>query len=247
MRLRQRRSGRGPEVGYHDLLDDLEHPGCPVCRGARRAARKELKSLLWEYVNDSDVRRKLRRRHGFCREHTFVALEEASNQAADLGVAILYEDFLGHLLGDAQEAMKRSERGFLRRRFSLSLEALQPQGDCVGCESEDRVAHNYLAIFLNHEADSEVGKAIRGPKRFLCLPHLAQGLEQANGGNDASRLMDIFRSTSDQARGELQRLIENKDYRRADEPKGREMHSWIWAPQITVGLSRASQPSRFDP
>ena len=47
------------EVGYHDLLDDLGRPGCPVCHGANRAGRRYIDGLLWEFVNDSDVRARL--------------------------------------------------------------------------------------------------------------------------------------------------------------------------------------------
>lgn len=60
-----------PEIGYYDLLRDLERPGCAVCRGSRLAARKRIASILCEYVNDQDVRSGLRASYGFCRGHTF--------------------------------------------------------------------------------------------------------------------------------------------------------------------------------
>jgi hypothetical protein len=43
---------RRSEVGYHDLLRDLESPGCPVCRGTGRAAWRYVSAVLWEFVND---------------------------------------------------------------------------------------------------------------------------------------------------------------------------------------------------
>src|SRR5581483_11879733 len=48
------------EVGYHDLLADLRKPGCPACHGGHRAAWRFLDALLWEFVNDPDVRARLR-------------------------------------------------------------------------------------------------------------------------------------------------------------------------------------------
>jgi hypothetical protein len=87
-------------AGYHDLLSDLEHPGCPVCRSVARHAARYLEELLWESVNDPYMRPRLREAHGFCREHALLAVQIAGRHDGGQGIAILYRDFLGHLRED---------------------------------------------------------------------------------------------------------------------------------------------------
>ena len=219
------------EVGYHDLLDDLARPGCPVCHGANRAALRYIDGLLWEFVNDADVRARLRESHGFCREHALLMLEQADG----LGVAILYEDFLRHLRGETVRAARGRARSLPGSRRRPAATRLAPHAECPACESGGQVAANYLRILATADAESEIGRAARQALRGLCIPHLVQGLEFASSKEDAERLLAIYLRGEAELHADLQEFIRKERYQHRDEPPGREVGAWQRAVHRVVG------------
>jgi hypothetical protein len=219
------------QVGYHDLLDDLGRPGCPACHGANRAARRYIDGLLWEFVNDSDVRARLRGSHGFCREHAFLALEQANG----LGIAILYEDFLRHLRGDAIRAARGRAQKLPVPRRRPDPARLAPHGECPACESGRHVAANYLRILATADPESEIDRAAGQELRGLCIPHLAQGLELASSKEDAERLLAVYLRGEAELRADLHEFIRKERYQHRDEPPGREVGAWQRAVHRVVG------------
>jgi hypothetical protein len=122
-------------AGYHQLLSDLKHPGCPVCRAVARSVRRYLDALFWESVNDPYLRPRLRAAHGFCREHALLALSMASRKGDGHGIAILYRDFLGHLREEATAAAGSRGTSLARRNRFGDPRLLAPRARCSACES----------------------------------------------------------------------------------------------------------------
>ncbi len=143
--------GRGDQdpigVGYHELLGDIRGPGCPVCRGCNMAAWRYIDSLLWEFVNDGGVRARLRRAHGFCREHALLALEVAAEQGAASGIATLYEDFLLHARQEAIAVIGRRPRRLLRTNSAPD----PVRGIELAASHDD--AERLLHVYLRGEAE----------------------------------------------------------------------------------------------
>lgn len=222
---------RTREAGYHDLLDDLQRPGCPACHGANRAGWRYIDSLLWEFVNDAGVRARLRSSHGFCREHALLALEQADG----LGIAILYEDFLRHLRGEAIRAARGRAQKLPVPRRRPDAARLAPHGECPACESGRQVAANYLGILATADPESEVGRAAGQELRGLCIPHLVQGLELASSHEDAERLLAIYLRGEAELRADLRELIRKERYQYRDEPRRREVGAWQRAVYRVVG------------
>lgn len=217
------------EVGYADLTGALASPGCPVCLAANRAAARYLKALLWEFVNDTGTRRRLRASRGFCREHTVMALRVADEQAAALGMAILYQDFCRRALEDAASAAAA------KRRRGEAPAALATRGSCPGCETARRTAENCLRLLGIALPDSRIGRGARQPERFLCLPHLAEGMSVSRTKDAAGRLVEIFEGGIAEVAGDLGELIRKHDHRFKDEPPGREVGAWRRAPWLIAG------------
>lgn len=223
------------EVGLRDLLADLEEPGCPVCRGAGRAAWRYIHSLLWEFVNDGEIRMRLRAAHGFCREHSLMALDVAQEQAAGLGMAILHDDFLRHVRGEAVLAA-RPKRGRRRRRQTRTEhERLDPHTKCRACESAERVAANHLRLLASSGAETVVGREARKQGRCICVPHLGVGLRLARGETEAANLLEVYLRGEAEMRRDLAEYMRKHDYRYASEPKGREADAWRRAVHLLVG------------
>lgn len=230
---------RPTDVGYWDLLADLKHPGCPVCRGRGRSAWSLVDSILWECVNDPQTRLELRASHGFCREHLYMAGNVASSQAGGLGMAILLEDFLTHVEQEAAELVDRSPRQ--RRRHPAV--PLAPHGSCMACLSADRSAHNYLAILSSAEPPDEIAIAIQEPEHGLCVPHLAQGFRSFPGHEERRRLLSHFLASNQVLRSELASYIGKHDYQRHGEGMTEgERTAWPRAIARLVGAPKPTHP-----
>jgi hypothetical protein len=219
-------------VGYHDLMADLRRRGCPACHGANRSAWRSIDSILWEFVNDPDVRHRLRRSHGFCREHALMAIAVASEQAAALGMSILYEDFLRVIREEAEEAVRaRAARARERRK----TRTVHPPGKCPACRSAEQVAANYLDILGEADEESPPGRAIRQAERGVCLPHLMMGIRSADPPA-AQRLLGIYLHGEAELRGDLKEFIRKQDYRHHHEGlSDGEATAWIRAVHRVVG------------
>ncbi|HXF71327.1 MAG TPA: DUF6062 family protein [Actinomycetota bacterium] len=224
-------------VGYHDLLRDLERPGCPACRGAARAADRFLEAVLWEMVTDPGVRERFRAAHGLCRDHAFLLLQVASRTAQATGVAILYQDFLAHVAEEVERAAAEgSGRRGRRAARGGTGERLRPHAPCPACEPARRVAEAYLRLLAHAPEASEIGRAARREGRGLCLPHLALGLELAEEGTEVRRLAEIFLRGEAELRAELAGFVRKHDHRFRGEPMSEgERSSWVRAVHRLVG------------
>jgi len=95
----------------HDVLDAFllvafREPGCPICRLARQAESRYVFHVLYEYVNDGEVRAVLAASHGFCRRHAWELQRlELADWGTGMGTAILYEDFVGGILTTLRESL----------------------------------------------------------------------------------------------------------------------------------------------
>lgn len=232
---------RATEMSYSDLLADLQHAGCPVCRGAGRSAWDLIDSILWESVTDRHTRLRLRASHGFCREHVYMAGSVASSQAAGLGMAILLDDFLTHVALEAAELASYSRRR-RRRRDALPL---APHGTCIACVSEGRTTHAYLEILSFAEPPNEIAVGIRSPGHGLCVPHLTQGFRWFPDPDVRHRLLAHFLESNEPLRAELASYIGKHDYQRHDEGMtDGERTAWPRAIAKLVGAPRPTRPSR---
>jgi Family of unknown function (DUF6062) len=222
-------------VGYHELLEDLRHRGCPVCRGVARHAARYVEGLLYESVNDPYLRPRLRAAHGFCRDHALLALQIAGRTDGGQGIAILYRDFLGHLRLEAEEAV-RGGSASLRRRRRAVLDRLRPHASCSACGTAAGTVHAYLVLLSGELASSEIGLAARAPGRGLCIPHLEDGLTIARSEEERLRLLDIYTRADDELRSQLSEYLRKRDYRfQAEGLTEDEAVSWRRAVHRVVG------------
>jgi hypothetical protein len=82
-------------AGYYDLRQALTEPGCALCRLLAKVADNYVDGVLWELVNDADIRRELNQARGYCQDHAWLLVR----YGASLGVAILMQDVIETLLG----------------------------------------------------------------------------------------------------------------------------------------------------
>ncbi len=219
------------EAGYHGLMRDLRKKGCPVCRGANRAAWRYIDAILWESVNDPAIRARLRASHGFCREHALMAISVAKERDLASGLAILYEDFLRHVTADARRAA-----GSVGKQSRSRSDELAARHRCAACESADAAAGNYLHVLAIAPDGSAVAKAAAASGRRLCLRHLHRGLEVAAFTEEADRLVGIFARGNGELGENLREFVRKHDYRfQAEGMTPAESSSWTVAVYELVG------------
>ncbi len=231
----RRRAGTRPitaEVGYHDLLRDLRRKGCPVCRGADRAAWRYVEAILWESVNDPPIRARLRAAHGFCRDHGFMAIAVCKERGLASGLATMYEDFIRRV---TDEAMKSARSRGKRPRGRGRSEDLAPLVPCPACASADAVATNYLHILAVAPEDSPAIKAAMSSGRRLCFRHLRRGLDVVSA-DQITRLARIFARGNEEIGENLREFVRKHDYRfQAEGMTPAEAASWTAAVYAIVG------------
>ena len=225
-----------PRPWYSELLEELARPGCPACRGAARVARRDTVRMLGEGATNPSTRSRLRRAHGFCREHALLALELSGVDGQ--GVAMVYSDILRHSRGEAVAAA-RGRRWWQR---SASADALDPHAECPVCAAARDRADTYLRLLADVDAEDELGRAARSAGRGLCLPHLRRGLERIGGTVRAERLLEIYLRGHDELAEQLEEYGRRFDHRYSMEPPGAEQRSWRRAVLRVVGLPHHRLP-----
>ncbi len=226
---------------YHELVDTFEQRSCPVCMLAIRRARRTMESLLWENINDIDVRLRLRRSYGFCGEHAaqLVAVHDP------LGGAILYRDIvktvgekLKETAGQARnpsrlrKALEPLARGLHRVRYRDW--GKEKETSCLACEAQDAAADLYLLEVLEHIGEADFREQFARSAR-LCLPHFVRALELGKDGNATALLVEAEIAGLASLQGELEEAIRKSDYRHQYEPKGDEFTAWIRAVGRVIG------------
>ncbi len=158
---------------YYHLLEAFGARGCAVCTVLVNSVRSSLASLLYESVNDSEVRKRLRQSLGFCREHVQTLLSIGD----PLGIAIIYQDIVQNL----RNALAGSDTG-----------ALTPSLDCPACTFRRRIERNNVDLLAAALDSTEFQNAFRSSDG-LCLTHLSQLLEYIQDVTTKDELLTIHR------------------------------------------------------
>lgn len=176
-------AGPSKHVLYHELVEAFGQDGCPICRLGLRAARRYLDVLSYEGVNDPRWRAELRAARGFCNRHAWQFAEEIHD---GLGTAIIYHDIVGELLrvlgSPGGRGLSHAQRalapGILYSDPTKLAADLVPQRTCPACRCLADTSQRYVDTLLAH-VDDPLFRSRYLASDGLCLPHLAQCLQQA--------------------------------------------------------------------
>jgi len=220
----------GEHIIYHELIEALRQPACPICRLCERAVAQYLDAVLYEQVNAPSFRDKFRDAMGFCAQHA-AALAGAGRA---LGIAILYQDILGTLLQYAK-----------RRPSSEEWRALLTgHGACPACQQYLTMEHAYLGAFAEY-LEKEAFRAALEASDGLCLAHLGALLGYPMNEDTAQFLITHHLRRWEKLDQELREFIRKNDYRFRDEAFGPEGDSWQRAlQQLTAGRDLKEGASR---
>jgi len=239
---------------YYELRDALGaegesgQGGCLICHLTLRAVTRYLDSLLYEMVNDLDVRQGIRQARGFCHEHAW-QLREVGGGA--LGVAIIHRDVIGTVLKLLRQGEYRPGQQISLGRLQEALDVgrpaaatadlvrgLEPQQECPACRERSIMEDLYLSALLGHLDDEEIAPALRRSSG-LCFPHFRRALQLVRDERTFRRLVDLQLASLDSLVGDLDEFIRKHDYRFQKEGFGDEGDAWLRAIAQVSGSRRA--------
>lgn len=239
-------------IAFYELRDAFARPGCPLCRLEMRVAERYLDFLLWERVNDPDLRQNLRQARGFCRTHAWMLVRPG----ASLGIAVMLHDVLQDVLQSLSSAVMQpapETHGPLGRlritRAPASLPAavdivaaLGPQDEqiCPACAQWHVMEEVYLDVLL--ESLPEMGELREAYQSSdgLCLPHFRQAMQRVRTQRVLDALLHAQRAVWERLRDQLGEVIRKNDYRFHDEPWGEEADAWLRVIEALVGAAPTS-------
>ena len=220
-------------TSYYELREALEGESCALCHLAQKGVQRFLDHLLYENVNNPEVRRDVRQARGFCNLHAW----QLRDRRGSLGIAILHRDVLETVIGQIRRVhLPHTQQTHLSRVWAtLHVSAVveladdsAPQQLCIACRTRKSIETLYAQTLLEHIGDSDIARAF-SHSGGLCLPHFRQTLQQVKDGIAARKLIAMQLAVWDQLLGELNEFIRKQDYRFRDEGLAAEGDAWLRA------------------
>ncbi len=234
-------------MSFYDLRDALAQPDCAVCHLKAKAADEYLDSILWEHVNDPDLRYRIRQARGFCHEHAWGLMR----QGASLGVTIIVHDVLRSVLKAAEDARFQALPALSLRRTHEALDPKQPaaataelvsqlapQVSCPACVAAETMESIYLSTLLENLRSEDGLLVAYQSSDGLCLPHFRQALTQVRDEAVFESLVNAQRAIWERLADHLGEIIRKSDHRFRDEPRGEESGASLRAVAALSGARR---------
>jgi len=176
---------------YFTVLEACKGRGCPVCSLLTKGAQSYIGKMLYENVNDGDIRGLLRLSHGLCRIHSVMMTHGEDH----FGIAIIYEDILSHIR---------------RELMGGRAEDLSPLKECPVCSYRGTMESNYVGIVAGFLHENELMQALESCGG-LCLVHLPQLMDQLAGPIERDEMLTLHVRTLEQIRGHLSEFVRKQD------------------------------------
>lgn len=148
------RRRREKHIVFFRLVETCSVAECPICHLVRRRVEQYFGGLLYEKVNNPELRNRFRTVGGFCNPHSFQFMGYHDGLAG----SILYRDLLGTWLDQ-------------RLDFPVQLPSGVLPG-CPVCKERAEIEMTYLALLAEFLEDEQLKQALLSSDG-LCLPHLA--------------------------------------------------------------------------
>jgi hypothetical protein len=230
-------------AGFYDLRQALAEPGCALCRLLAQTADGYIDSILWELVNDPELRQELNETRGYCREHAWLLVRHGSS----LGAAIMMKDIIDTLFRVAAAGQVESPTSFSLRQVwqkfgppqpgvGANLAAtLAPQAPCPVCVKVQTSENYYAAALRQHLTGPDSLAPAYAASAGLCLPHFRLVLATITDAETLTVLVEAQKAVWQRLSTELSEFIRKKDHRFQHESYGPEGDSWLRAIEAVVG------------
>ena len=197
--------------------DSLNNGNCPICTILRNYEVNLIESILYERVNDPEIRRKFIDSMGLCKYHAWLIIElsEKSTLVDNLGPSLLYRDVLARYVRD----------DFNPRKGTCPI--------CKEVASYEKMIVKWIAKCMDN---SDWFRSLyANGKAVFCDSHYHKIIGKMRNPRAMKEFESIHR---DKVKGILIRIesyISKKDYRSREEIKEEETYAWIDALKALKG------------
>lgn len=216
------------DVLQDDLQQALLKEGCAICRISHRAVARILELVLYDQINEQNVRQAVRDGLGYCNRHAWQMREM---RGSALGLTFLYRDALLQMQEQVSAASKPDARGRFDKVRAHIARAFAPRAECFGCQQQRELEGRYLSSFLHVLTDKAFVEKYAASDG-LCRLHLQRAVEAAPNVTTLKTLLDTQHTIQQRLLAELNEFIRKNDYRFASEGFGREGDAWIRAVEM---------------
>ncbi|WP_171816306.1 DUF6062 family protein [Thermotoga profunda] len=209
------------EIKIIDIMSEKDQ-SCPICKLINESMEKLIDTILYELVNDPQVRSNLRTM-GLCRKHVEI-IERYLHHHPELGllgIAIIYEDILDHKL----KTIKQNESDI----YSCS---------CYLCNHESQLEEVYTSSFGKILSETDGMILFSQSDSVFCLYHFGKIYRLLND-TTKDRFKEIQTEKLNYLKDQLSIFIKKHDYRNK-ESIGKEATAYR-----SVG-KLISQPTNLD-
>lgn len=211
---------------YYDFISEFyETQECAFCKMDAVYLHRYFENLLYENVNDPDLRANLCKSNGFCHRHAHILLSLKD----PLGTAILYRDQF-----DLVRRKMKSLKKLNPKSLHAELEKQKTDNKCPACVSERQNRISKINTFLEWINDTELKQAFENSPGF-CREHLFSVLEQTDNEKTSAYIIDVHLRKYSELHSELEEFIRKNDYRYLKEGFGSEGNSWSRAVKMLTG------------
>jgi hypothetical protein len=213
---------------YFDIIDILEHPGCPICNLLDQKSDRYLGSIFTEMLLDPDTHQAFRARRGLCAQHSARAAEYIGGS---LEIAMLFAAGLEEVVQALSEGLPSGSGNALknlakRNGKQTALERrLAPTAACMVCSYLHEAEKRYIDTLGKHIHDPKVSKAFEDSEG-LCLPHFRMALVNMSNDSARERLISIHKEIWTTLKDDLESFIAKNNYLHKHEINPREGDSW---------------------
>jgi hypothetical protein len=235
---------------YHEMVEALAQPGCPVCQLIDRAVRQYVDVFFYENITNVERRAEIRAARGYCSVHGALL----AGHSRMLGVAIIQHDVINDVLRDMNKTLPptpaepANNRPPYKPHKPAPLDditatplrnalgsAVKPRRDCPLCEYERDRERNLLRTLINDVNEPKMRAAFE-KSSGLCLPHVNAALQLRGVSADGLRLvMQIERDILQALKAELDEYLVKSNGSYGYESMGKEADSPARAVRLVSG------------
>lgn len=139
---------------YFSFIESIKKDTCPICILVNKNINKFFEDLLYEKVNDINIRKKFKEYSGFCNYHAHQFLKYNDG----IAISLLNKDLLINNINSINNK-------------SYLFKKQKKKTNCQICELKKEYENHYLSIFSEFWNDEALKNNFIS-NSFLCIPHL---------------------------------------------------------------------------
>jgi hypothetical protein len=223
------------EESLHEAGKDSNCPDCPICLQVEKSEKHYLESMLYEYVLDVGVRKKLHNEHGFCSRHAKLAFEAEKKLKSDgLHLATMFETVLEEHISILNDQLKALESAISDKRKKKKVPNTFHVSKCSICDFVEETEQIALHAFLYFSNDTELTETYDSSHAVLCFKHVEMLVkEQVN-----PQVIMITQRKLVRIKKDLSNFISKHDYQSLHDYSEGELHSYVAAVKFLAGEYR---------